>query len=167
MIIEEAIGFFGHTADSAKLDEYLASLGVKERPQFNENPYEWVARNEEGYILMFEARHNYEETWGTVIGNGSMVFAGVRVHSKENNAGCAEYASPLPSPLSFDQKHHDVLAHLGAPSFDDEATGDENRLCTWNKVRLGKSDVFLSVNFLPNDGSVSFLTIKPVKLRFL
>lgn len=166
MIIDEAIGFFGHAADSDKLDEYLAKIGVQERPKFTENPYEWVARNDEGYILMFEARHNYEDAWGQVIGNGSMVFAGVRVHSQDNNVGCAGYSAPLPSPLSFNQMHHDVIAHLGEPSFDDEATGDENRLCTWNKVRLGNGEVFLSVNFLPNDGSISFLTIKPVKLRF-
>ncbi|AXW36139.1 hypothetical protein HFK83_24905 [Ralstonia pseudosolanacearum] len=167
MNIAEVIEFFGHAADSEGLDEYLTKLGVEERPKFTENPYEWVARNEEGYVLMFEARHNYEEAWGKVIGNGSMVFAGVRVHSKSNNVGCAGFASPLPSPLSFDQKRHDVLAELGDPSFDDEADGDENRLCTWNKVRLGKADAFLSVNFLPNDGGISFLTIKPVKLRFL
>ena len=166
-MIEEAINFFGHAAEFKDLDSYLATLGVNERPTFSENPYEWIARNDEGYILMFEARHNYENTWGNVTGNGSMVFAGVRVHSQLNNAGCAGYVSPLPSPLSFEQRVDDAVTALGTPSFDDEATGDENGLCTWNNLHLGKDNVFLSINFLPNDGTVSFLTIKPVKLRFM
>jgi hypothetical protein len=163
--IEDVIRFFGHTSDAGAFDAYLNSVDIAERPAFEENPSEWVERPANGVILIFNARHNYERLIGPASGQGSMVFGALRVYGTHNASGYTMYPFPLPGNFSFDLKQEQVTALFGAPSFDDEAADDEDRLLTWNGLAFAGGKYDLSVVFSPHGGSVSFFTIKPVKVK--
>lgn len=166
MKIEEASHYFGCVSEHIEFDAYLKSLSIPERPVFIENPMEWVSKKDEGYIFMFTARPGFEKNVGLARGEGNMVFNGIRLHAKNNTDNFFEYRLPLPLNLSFNQKVDEVKNILGTPSMDDEAPEDENRLCIWRKISMDKIDVQLSIVFLPKNGGISFMTIKPVEGRF-
>lgn len=166
MKIEQAIKYLGCMSEHEELDTYLTSLGIVERPVFVENPMEWIIKEKEGFIFIFETHSFFEEYYGKVSGTGDMVFTSIRLYSSTNTSSILEYKSPLPFDLSFDKKIADVKTLLGTPAMDDEAPDDENRLCVWPKISVEGGYVQLSVVFLPKNGGITFMTISPVKLRY-
>jgi hypothetical protein len=166
MKIEEALNYFGCVSEHKEFDTYLESLSIPERPIFIENPMEWVNRKDEGFIFMFTARPGYEERYGKSRGEGNMVFEGIRLYAKQNTDGFLEYEGSLPFKLLFKQKIDEVKNILGTPNIDDEAPEEESRLCIWRKISMNGGFIELSIVFLPNSGSITFITLAPVELRF-
>lgn len=166
MNIEQATKFFGCVSEYVELDVYLNKIGVFDRPAFIENPMHWVNDKEKGFTFMLVARPGYDETYEKSKGKGNMVFEGVRVYGKNNTDNFSEYSAPLPFGLSFNENIDAVKNVLGTPAVDDEAPGEENRLCIWRKVSMDGANFQLSIVFLPRNLGISFMTFKPVALRF-
>jgi hypothetical protein len=165
MKLEQAIKFFGYVSEHAEFDAYLSTLDIPDRPVFVENPMEWVSKKDEGFIFMFTARPRYDKRYGEPRGEGNMVFEGIRLYARQNTDGFLAYKCPLPFNLLFKQKIDEVKNILGTPSIDDEAPEEDNRLCIWRKISMSGTHVQLSIVFLPENGGITFMTIKPIELR--
>lgn len=164
MQIIDAIQHFGQTSEHPALNAWLNSIGIAERPVFEENPMHWISNKEQGYILMFHTPSSYKRLWGEVVGNGSMALTRLRIHAQENSDGFSEFRGALPWNLSFNMVYDDVKKILG-PADKDQQEEDEDRVCTWKKLTLGEKDISISIIFHQKSGQISFLNITPVKLE--
>jgi len=156
MKIEEAIQFFGHSNESKELDAYLTSLGFSDRPTFDENPMEWVSKNQEGFTFIFDEKHGYEETWGQPKEDGEMIFCTIRVYGKGNSDDFAEYKGELPNGLTFNSTLADAIKKLGKPDSSRESFSKQ-MVCNWNNLQKFS----LSIVFLTDDQGIAFLNVKP------
>lgn len=160
LIVEDAIKFFGQSPQDKPLDDYLIKLGIAERPEFEENPEEWVADDSNGFILIFREKFGYEKLYGSTKANGSMIFSGIRLHSSFNINKFSAYSGVLPFNLSFDQSPDKIKQVLGEPDFEDDPDTPE-RVFMWNKVR----DMQLGMVLAKDEQHVCYMTLKPARKK--
>jgi hypothetical protein len=161
MIVEEAVNFFGHSVEDKAFDEYLTALGIQERPEFKENPMEWVGGKEDGVLFLFEGRLGHEESFGAAKDNGSMIFNGIRIHSANNSDNFFAYSGRLPADLKFENNLDETQTKIGVAS-GKRLNPKKQIVCTWDEPR--DYSYSLSIIFLPEEKGISFINIKPKKI---
>jgi len=156
MRITDIVKFFGCSPQNKELDAYLTSIGIIERPEFEENPAEDISLKSEGYTLSFRAQRGYERNWGLAQDNlGSMIFNEVRVYSSNNDSGYKEYKGDLPYKLSFSSTLDSAKKILGEP-YMSQPFGTEDKVYTWYNL----SGITIDICFLSNDKGISFISIE-------
>jgi len=162
MKIEDAIQFFGYSSENKELDAYLTTLEISERPIFNENSEEWVLKREDGFILMFRAKHGYESLYGPVSSIGSMIFKQIRLYGPRNTDDFRPYQGKLPYGLHFERTLDEVKKILGNPDFEEEPNTPE-RVLVWNN--FGGTEIGMVLT--DDETHMSYLDIEPVKSKYI
>lgn len=166
MNIEEAINQLGFGAAHPVMDQWLTKLAITQRPEFEENPAKWIDQKEAGYVLIFDACHSYQSTWGPVTGPGSMALSGVRVYSADNTKGFVAFEGDLPPGFHFNLRGADAKAMLGTPDFDDEEDeDDEEWILGWNKATIANKKATVYMVFDRKSGKMKAISFAPVMLK--
>ncbi|CAJ0780726.1 hypothetical protein LMG18090_01228 [Ralstonia mannitolilytica] len=160
MLISDAIQFLGLPPESKKLDAYLTSVGLKERPVYREVPVEDITRYEEGFSLIFSSRTSYEKWWEEPTEPGDLIFSSVQVYSARYGGDFSEYTGPLPAGLTFDTTPDQAKSMLGEPTTD-SPSGPENRTYLW----YNRDGYTISVCFLPDNKGVGFVFVERAKKK--
>lgn len=160
LIIEEAIKFFGQSPQDKFFNEYLTKIDINQRPEFIENPEEWIGRTNSGFILMFREKLGYEKLYGLTKASGSMIFVGVRLHSAFNKNNFSAYPGKLPFKINFNQSPDEVKRALGEPDYEDEPNTPE-RVFMWNEVH----NLQLGLVLTNDEQHICYLTLKPTRKK--
>lgn len=160
LAIEDVINLFGLSPQDEILDTYLTSQGLSERPEFEENPEEWVSKKEDGFILVFREKLGYEKLYGQTNAAGSMILAGVRLHGPQNANKFLPYTGKLPFGLGFGQTPEELTQLLGSPDFEDEP-GTPERVLMWNNFKGLQIGMVLT----PDEKNISYITIRPAQRK--
>ena len=160
LAIEEIINLFGQSPDDQALELQLTKLNINERPKFDGNPSEWVGKEKDGYLLMFRAKHGYEDSYGATNAIGNMILNGVRLFSADNKDGYSEYKGKLPFCIYLNKKPDELKEILGQPDFEDE-TGTPKRTFIWNNIQ----NVEIGVVFNRDETQIAWITIGAVKMH--
>ncbi|APF87772.1 hypothetical protein ACQCP0_05705 [Ralstonia pseudosolanacearum] len=154
MKIYEAIKFFGLPPSSKLLGEYLNSIGISERPSYQEVPVERINKSEEGFSLVFEAELGYRDSWGQPRESGDLIFCSLQVYSGQLGDGFAKYAEPLPFGLTFESTLSQAESLFGGATTDYESGGEH--VYVW----YNRDGFTISISFLPGDKGISFFDIE-------
>jgi hypothetical protein len=162
LVIEDAVKLFGLSPKDKSVDAYLNILGIEERPEFDENPEEWLSKLEQGYILMFRAKHGYTRLYGATNATGDMIFNGIRLHGPLNTNGFQPYLGKLPFGIHFEQSPDEIKKTLGTPDFEDEA-GTSKRTLLWYSFK----ELQIGIVFTADEKDCVYITLKPVQYKYI
>lgn len=161
LVIEDAVKLFGLSPIDKSVDAYLTILGIEQRPEFDENPEEWLSKIEQGYILMFRAKHGYTRLYGATDAAGDMIFSGIRLHGPQNTNDFQPYLGKLPFGLHFEQGPDELKKTLGEPGFEDEP-GTSQRTLSWNNFK----ELQIGIVLTADEKHCAYITFKPVQIKF-
>jgi len=161
MKIDEAIQFLGYSSENKELGAYLTTLGISERLIFDENPEEWLAKEEGGFILIFHEKYGYESLYGPTNVAGDMIFKGIRLYGPQNTDDFHPYKDKLPYGLDFEQNPDQIKKILGAPDFEDEPNTPK-RVLIWNNFKGMEIGVVMN----KDETQMSYFDIQPVQSRY-
>lgn len=159
MLIEEAAKYFGYSAFDKDFSKYLLSLGIEEKPVFEENPIISVAKEEQGYELRFCMRSSYDKYHGDPRSAEQMLFSEIFVYGPQNDGEFKPYAERLPYGLTFESILTEAKNIFGEPSMS-HPSGPENTVYSWEGIE-GKR---IAICVLPHDKGITFFTIEPIRL---
>lgn len=162
MQLDEAIKFFGYPHENKNFDLYLTSLGLNERPNWEDNPIAYVSKEDSGYIFIFGSKSSYEKYHGEAIEGGQMIFEGIQLYSDKYKSTMSSYQLGLPFGLHFDMSLDAIKNILGDPDMD-HPSGPINTVYVWRKFKKYS----ISICCLPGNKGVVFFEIKPIQLRYL
>jgi hypothetical protein len=162
MKLEEAIRFFGYPHENAEFDKYLTSIGLDERPSFEDNPIAYVEDAENGFVFIFGSKSNYEEYNGPAVDGGELIFEGVQLYSEHNDSDLAKFKGKLPFGIDFAMKLPEIIKIFGEPNLT-QPSGPENIVYKWHNVQK----FAIAICCLPDDKGISFVAVRPSKLRHL
>jgi len=160
LVVDEIIKLFGLSPQDKSLDEYLTNLNIVERPEFDENPEEWVLNREDGFILMFRAKHGYESLYGPTDAIGNMIFKEIRLYGPQNTGNFRPYQGKLPYGLNFEKNLEEIRQILGNPDFEDEPNTPE-RVLVWNNFKGTEIGMVLT----SDETHMSYFSIRPVRRK--
>ena len=162
MQLDEATKFFGYPHENKDFDIYLTSLGINERPRWEDNPIAYVTKEDSGFVFIFGSKSSYEEYHGRAIDGGQMIFEGIQLYSDKYKNTMSPYQLELPFSLNFNMGLDAIKHILGEPNLD-HPSGPLNTVYVWRNFKKYS----IGICCLPNDKGVVFFDIKPTQLRYL
>jgi hypothetical protein len=160
LTIKDVTQFFGYPPQHPDFDRYLTSCGLSERPVFEGNAYVSIDNPREGFTLVFDVKHGYEEHWGPAKEGGEMIFKKLQLYSVSHSRDKAyrRYAGDLPHGLHFECTPAEAKALLGKPDF--EAPPESHSiLLMWNN----KDGHDLSIVFLSDERGIRFIYVNALR----
>jgi hypothetical protein len=161
---EQATAFFGYSPDAQELSIFLDEHNIRERPEYDPNdgtPMIWVEKKDEGYLLQFGMKSNFERKRTSTFGVGEMILEGVRFYGPLNSSGYATFKGKLPFGINFEQTVDELVGKFGAPDFESDAE-DPTRVLQWNCINNFEFGGVLTPDFK----RFCYVDISPAKKKF-
>jgi hypothetical protein len=162
MLVEDAIGFLGFPYENIEFDSYLTSVGISERPSWNDSPVAACANAQSGFVFIFGSKSSYVKYYGAAVDGGELIFEKIQIYSSNNSSELSEYRQVIPFDLTFKMSFIKVKEILGEPNMD-QPSGPNNIIYSWFNYRK----IAISICFLPAEQGISHISISKTKLKYL